>query len=272
MLLRLSFVLLTAYGSFCLLVYLAQRRLLYFPQRQDPEAALQEAALRQLEPWRDEAGNLLGWRARHPSGAPEGTLLVLHGNAGSALDRTYYREVFQQPGLPIALDLVLLEYPGYGPRAGNPSEAALVGAAMEAIDRLALASRKPVILVGESLGSAAAALAAAGRPEEVSGLLLLTPLKSVPAVARRHYPFLPSCLARDTFRADRALERLRMPIAFLVAGQDEIVFPDLGQQLYAAYRGPGRLWLDEPAGHNTLDFSPTLVRWQEMLTFVTGRY
>jgi len=271
MLLRVILVLVTAYGGLCLLVFLAQRRLLYFPQRQSLEEALQEAALRQLEPWRDEAGNLLGWWAPHRSRAPEGTLLVLHGNAGSALDRTYFRDAFQAQGLTVALDLVLLEYPGYGPRGGTPSEAALVGAAQEAIDRLDQASRKPVFLAGESLGAAVAALAAARRPQKVKGLLLLTPLKSVPAVARRHYPLLPAVLVRDAFRADRALADLRMPIAFLIAGRDEVVFPDLGQQLAESYRGPKRLWLDEQALHNTLDFSPGLERWQEMLSFVTSR-
>ena len=96
-----------------------------------------------------------------------------------------------------------------------------------------------MFLVGESLGSAAAALAAAARPG-VAGLLLVTPLSSVTAVARRHYPFVPSSLVRDAFRADLALPRYGGRVAFLVAGRDEVVFTDLGRALFEAYPGPKR--------------------------------
>ena len=72
--------------------------------------------------------------ARHPSGTARGALLVLHGNAGSALDRTYLAEAFQGPAMPWALDVFLLEYPGYGAREGTPSENALVAAATAGIE------------------------------------------------------------------------------------------------------------------------------------------
>jgi hypothetical protein len=270
MVLRLFVLLVSGYAVLCLLVFLLQRRMLYFPTRQAPETAVAAARALRLEPWRDDSGAILGWLSRHPSKKPQGTLLVLHGNAGSALDRTYLRDAFQAPGMALALDVVLLEYPGYGPRAGSPSEAALVAAAEDALDRLAWEHRDPVLLLGESLGSAAAALAAERHPERVKGLLLVTPLMSVPAIARRHYPFLPTLLARDRFRADRALAKLRLPVGFLVAGRDEVVFPDLGQALFETYSGPKRLWVEERAGHNNLDYAPSLPQWGEMAAFTIG--
>lgn len=172
--------------------------------------------------------------------------------------------------MPIALDVVLLEYPGYGPRAGHPSEASLVAATEEALELLARERSGPVVLLGESLGSGVAALTAARRPDLVKGLLLVTPLKSVPAIARRHYPFLPVFLARDRFESDVALSKLSMPVGFLVAGRDEVVFPDLGLALHEAYRGPKRLWMDETAGHNSVDYAPKLARWGEMAAFTMG--
>lgn len=268
MIVRLLFLLVSGYVALCLLVFLLQRRMLFFPSRESPEAAMAAASRQGLEPWRDETGALLGWLARHPARAPEGTLLVLHGNAGSALDRTYLRGAFQGPRIEPALDLVLLEYPGYGPRSGSPAETALVSAAVEALDRLERERRGPVFLLGESLGSAVAALAAARRPAQVRGLLLVTPLASVPAIARRHYAFLPTFLIRDTLRADRALAHLSIPVGFLVAGQDEVVFPDLGCGLYETYSGPKRLWIEAGAGHNAIDYSPDRRCWQAMLAFV----
>jgi pimeloyl-ACP methyl ester carboxylesterase len=241
---------------------LLQRKLLYFPVRQDLARATALAAQLGLEPLAAR-GRFLGWRAR-ASGTPRGALLVLHGNAGSALDRLPFRDVFQRAG---QVEVVLLEYPGYGPRPGVPSQASLVGAAREAL-ALLRGEGLPVVLAGESLGSAVAALAAAEAPGEVAGLLLVTPLASVAAVARRHLPLLPTALVRDAYRADRALPRYPGPVAFLVAERDEVVFPDLGLALHEARTGPKRLWLEPGAGHNEIRYDPDDPRWGEVLRFL----
>jgi len=247
------------------LLYFAQRRLLYFPAVCALPAAVPAARARGLEPWLDGSGRFLGWRAPVP-GPPAARVLVLHGNAGSALDRSYLRDVLQGPGRR-GVEVVLLEYPGYGPRPGAPTEEAIVAATVEAIDLLG--GSVPVFLAGESLGSAAAARAAAARPR-VAGLLLLTPLAGVAAVARRHYPFLPPLLLRDTYRADLALPRFGGPVAFLLAGRDEVVFADLGRALFQAYPGPKRLWEQPEALHNTLRYDPADPLWSEMWRFLGG--
>jgi pimeloyl-ACP methyl ester carboxylesterase len=246
------------------LAYLAQRRLLYFPTRNGLDASTRLAGAVGLEPWLDGAGRFIGWRAPHPGGAPVARAVVLHGNAGTALDRIYLRDVLQGPGLP-RIEVFLLEYPGYGPRTGSPSQESIVAATVEAIGLLG--GEVPVFLVGESLGSAAASLAAAARPR-VAGLLLVTPLSSVTAVARRHYPFVPSSLVRDAFRADLSLPRYGGRVAFLVAGQDEVVFADLGRALFEAYPGPKRMWEEHGASHNTLRFHPTDPLWAEIWKFL----
>jgi len=249
-----------------LLVFLGQRRMLYFPDRQEMEGAEGQAARLGLEPFRS-GGEFLGWRARHPEGAARGRLVVFHGNAGSALDRVHYRDVFQAPGQE-PVDLYLAEYPGYGPRPGEPSERALVPAALEVARAARSDGPGPVILVGESLGSGVAALAAAEDPGSADGLLLVTPLASVPAVARRHYGLVPDWIVRDRYHADLALPRYPGPVGFLVAGRDEVVFTDLGLALFESRSGPKRLWVDKEAGHNTLDFDPGQARWGEILQYV----
>jgi uncharacterized protein len=251
-------------GGLAVLLFLGQRRLLYFPSRQEPALAERVARRLGLEPWTAD-GRFLGWRSPAPGSVPRARVLVLHGNAGSALDRVYVRDVLQAPGMP-ALEVILLEYPGYGPRPGAPGQGALVEAALEAV-RLARGGA-PLLLWGESLGSAVAALAAAAAPGSVDGLAMVTPLRSVPAVASRHYPFLPVSLVRDRFQADLALPCHPGPVAFLVAGRDEVVFPDLSRSLFDAFPGRKRLWLEEGAGHNTLDYDPRLPRWREMVAFL----
>jgi pimeloyl-ACP methyl ester carboxylesterase len=250
------------------LAWLGQRRLLYFPTRYELAAAEAAAAGRGLRAWAP-SGAFLGWRAERPGA--RGTLVVLHGNAGSALDRTYFARAFAEALPELPLDVVLVEYPGYGPREGSPTEASLVAAAREAVREARRNLPGPVILAGESLGTAVAALAAAEAPVDVDGLVLVTPLASVPAVGRRHYPFLPVSFFRDPLRADLALPRYGGPVAFLVAEEDEVVFPDLGRALFEAYPGPKRLWTDPGAGHNTVDWRPGLARWGEMVALAAGK-
>lgn len=264
-LLRLSLAVAVLVLAGVLLAWLAQRRLLYFPTTEGLAASVERARAAGLTPWRDASGAFLGWRAP-PGGAAGARVIVLHGNAGNALDRTYLRDVLQGPGGP-AVEVLLLEYPGYGPRAGAPSEGALVEAATSAIDLVG--ADLPVLLVGESLGSAVAARAAALRPG-LAGVLLVTPLASVVAVARRHYPFLPAALIRDTLRADLALPRYGGRVGFIVAGRDEVVFPDLGRALFEAYPGPKRLWEAPRAQHNTLPFVPGAPPWPEVRAFLLG--
>jgi pimeloyl-ACP methyl ester carboxylesterase len=265
-LLRIAGVVAFLLVALALVAWFGQRHLLYFPRRTDLASDARLARSRGLEPWLDSSGAFLGWRAAAPGGTAVARAIVLHGNAGSALDRDYLRQVLQAPGLP-PMDVFLLEYPGYGARGGEPTESAIVAATVQAIDLLG--PDLPVLLVGESLGSAAAALAAAARPG-VAGLLLVTPLTSVPAVAGRHYPFVPSFLHRDTFRADQALPRYGGRVAFLVAGRDEVTFPDLARDLFQAYPGPKRLWEEPAAGHNTVPYRPGSPLWTEITGFLLG--
>ncbi|HEY6001754.1 MAG TPA: alpha/beta hydrolase [Anaeromyxobacter sp.] len=249
------------------LLWLAQRRLLYFPDRADRRSAEERARRLGLEPWVD-GGELLGWRSRLPGGAARGRLVVLHGNAGSALDRSYFAAAFRLADPARPLEVYLVEYPGYGSRAGAPSEDALVAAARRAIALARADGDGPLLLAGESLGGAVAALAAAADPAQVDGLLLVTPLASVPAVARRHYFPLPEAFYRDAYRADLALPRYAGAVAFLLAGRDEVVFPDLCRALHDRAPGPKRIWEDPLAGHNTLSWDPSLQRWREMVEFL----
>lgn len=250
------------------IAWLLQRRLLYFPERVERAAAEARAARLGLEPWTTPAGALLGWRLRTPSA--RGRLVVFHGNAGSALDRTYVAAALARASPAVPLDVYLAEYPGYGPCPGAPSEPAIRRAARAAIAAARGEGPGPLMVLGESLGSAVAAVAAADDPDAVDGVALVTPLASVPAVARRHYPGVPAALLRDTWRSDLALARYRGRVAFVVAGRDEVVFADLGVALHDAYAGPKRMWVDPGATHNAVDWRPELARWRELVEFLAG--
>lgn len=262
--LRLILLLLAVVLGVLLMAFLGQRKLIYFPETEGLEASLLRAKRLGLEPWRVPSGALLGWRKGHPSGGAAAHLLVFHGNAGSALDRLAFVKIFQSSQVAPAMDVYLLEYPGYGPLPGSPSEASLLAAALAGVDSL---SDKPLLLYGESLGGALACLTVARRPGQIRGLILVAPVKNLAEIGKRHYPLLPSFLLRDRFRADRALASYQGPASFLIAGQDEVVFTDLSLALQDAHAGPHRIWYEAGASHNGLDFDPARPVWAEMANF-----
>ncbi|MDE3245754.1 MAG: alpha/beta hydrolase [Acidobacteriota bacterium] len=255
----------------CLAVFFFQRRLIYFPEREDEARALAFAKVHGLEPWRDGRGSIMGWIARSIGGAAEGRLLICHGNAGTALGRLYYAQGLQSTVVPRRWEIRILEYPGYGSRPGAPSEPVLVKAAVAAIDALDKETPLPLILVGESIGSGVAALAAAQRPASVKGLFLVTPLNRMRDLARIHYPYLPTFLVRDRFEAATALRDFHGPLAVLLAERDEIIPPRLGQAVFDGHSGPKRLWIAKGSGHNDWDVTPSNPMWAEASEFLLPR-
>lgn len=262
---------LAIYGILCLVIFFTQRSMLYFPSRISEERAMARGKVEGLEPWRDEKGQLIGWKT--PASDMNASdingphlivprLLILHGNAGMALDREPLTKLFP------AWEAHILEYPGYGARAGEPSERSLVEAALQAIELLKTERPGPVYILGESIGTGVACQAAAQRPRQAEGLILLTPLNRMKAVAHTHYPWIPTFLLRDRYDSVEALTRYQGPVAFLLAEQDEVIPAHLGKNLFETYTGPKRLWIQAGARHNTLDFSPERPIWKEIQAFV----
>lgn len=253
-----------AYAALCLAAFLLQRRMMYFPEQRSEAEAIREAGRTGLVPWRDGSGRLLGWR-RAAGEHSRPRILLLHGNAGDALDRAAYLPVLEAAGF----EGVLLEYPGYGPRDGAPSERALVADGRAALRQLKAEGPGPVFLLGESLGSGVAVQVAAAEPGVVAGLLLVTPFARLTEVASRHYPLLPlRLLLRDRWDSLGAVRRYPGPVALLLAGRDEVVGAAQGRRLAAAVPGPVFVREVPWADHNGLPLEPGQPPWPELLGFL----
>jgi pimeloyl-ACP methyl ester carboxylesterase len=222
-------------------IFLAQDRLLYFPAKVPVERIAGDG----LRAW-PSAQDFRGLVAE-PAGTARATAIVFHGNAGHAGDRDYYVRAL----LPLGLRVILAEYPGYGPRAGALSEASLVADAGETV---ALAHRQyggPLLLMGESLGAAVAAAAAATHPDRTSGLLLVTPWDRLAHVGAHHYPWLPvRWLLRDEYDSAARLAAFDRPVIITVAQRDSIVPARFGTALYHSLKGPKHLLVVPASDHN----------------------
>jgi len=245
-----------------------QRQLIYFPSKGHADDLSGLASRIGLQAWQDENGMTIGWQASGKRQA-RNRMIVFHGNAGYALDRQYFLTGLQ--AVDDNWDVFLFEYPGYGARAGTTSESNFQTAATEALETLLAADPRPIFILGGSLGSGIASYLAASFPQQVAGLLLVTPFSSLADVAAHHYPFLPvRILLQERYNSMEALSHYRGPVAFMLAGRDEVVTTELGQQLYNSYHGPKWLHVEEQAGHNTLPYNPGENWWHEVSNFLTA--
>lgn len=249
-----------------------ERQMIYFPTRASEQALRKQAAAIGMEPWADSLERLVGWRSGAPAAgeAAANRVVVLHGNAGYALHRTYYRDGLCGVDGGRTWEVYLLEYPGYGARPGSPGQKSLTQAARDAIAQLVSDDDRPIYLLGESIGSGVACAMAAESPERVAGLILVTPFTTLGDVGAHHYPLLPARLVlRRCYDNRAALRDYRAPVAFLLAGRDEIIPARLGRELHDGYGGPKRLWVQEAASHNTLEFEPSSPWWEAVSAFLT---
>lgn len=261
---RILRVLLTPVILYCLLVLAImfyQRRLLYFPTRLSPSAAEQIAAKEGLLPWRNKAGQIIGWHLP-ASTSPTGAVLIVHGNGGCAVDRSYLAKPIHTAA---SVDVFVLEYPGYGARDGSPSAKSLLAAADEAFDLLP--SDVPKFVVGESLGSGVACHLAKTRAQQVAGLMLFAPYDNLVSVAQKKMPIVPVRLIMwDRFVPAECLKNYRGPMAIVLAGLDEVIPPEFGRRLHDGYAGPKNIQTIPGAGHNEIcEQSPEW--WKNVFSF-----
>lgn len=239
---------------------MSQDQLLYLPDPTPPSAAnLRPRQGPALATWPLASGPAFRGYVRADAMATQGwrgTLVLFHGNAGSARDRTWYLNALE----PLGLRVILAEYPGYGGREGTSSQASLVADGRETVRMARAAFGEPLWVWGESLGAAVAAQVAVAPEQPARGLVLITPWDNLPDLAQALYWYLPArWLVRDRYDTRAALQTFQGPKVVLIAGQDQIVPPAHSQSLYAALPEPKRLWLFPEAGHN--DWSAYAVAW-----------
>ena len=238
MLLSLAVIYLSIVGLFAV----NQRRLLYFPGHAlgSEEKMAKIAVPLGLEPWRDAQGVRIGWRQMaHPGEPARQRMIVFHGNAGTAFERSQYVIGFGRMDQGRTWQVFLFEYPGYDVRPGEPSEAAFRSAGRSALAELTAEDSRPIYLTGESIGGGLACALAGDAPAQVAGVFLMTPFSALSEVGAHHYPWLPvSLVLRDRWDNAAALRKYHGPVAIMVAGEDEVVTSRAEPEAFRKLRRP----------------------------------
>jgi len=240
---------LAVYAGLALYLYVFQARFVYFPElpSRRVEATPTDIGLAFETVRLDTADGekLAGWYI--PAPAARGTLLYLHGNGGNIGHRLDPIAVFHRLGL----NVLIIDYRGYGASSGKPSEEGTYQDALAAWRYLTQQKHHPperIVLFGESLGGSIAAwLAARHAP---AGLVVYASFTSVPEMAQALYPMFPAArLARYRYDTRAALKEVNCPLLILHSRNDEIIPFSHGQALLAAAHEPKRL-VELRGGHN----------------------
>ncbi len=230
-------------------LYLFQSRLIHLPGVPGREilSTPERIGLAYDDVWisTEDGVRLHGWFVPGASDGP--VLLFLHGNAGNISHRLDSLRIFHRLGL----NVLIIDYRGYGQSEGRPSEQGLYRDGRAAADWLRQAhgvEPEELILFGRSLGAAVASHTAA---ELGAGALILeSAFTSVPDVAAELYPIFPvRRLARLRYDTQAAVQRVSAPVLVVHSRDDEIIPFAHGQRLYEAAPEP-RAFLELEGGHN----------------------
>jgi fermentation-respiration switch protein FrsA (DUF1100 family) len=251
--------------SILALMWTQQRRLIYFPTADVPAADEIAGAHVESVTFETTDGLILnGWFFAAAGPSRRITVVVFNGNAGNRSHRVPLAAALHQYGLQV----LLVDYRGYGGNPGTPSQA---GLAMDSRAAWAYLANRPdvdpsrLVYFGESLGTAVAVDLAVEHPP--AALVLRSPFTSMSDVGQYHYPFLPvRLLLRDRFAPIEQIPQSRAPLLVIAGGRDRIVPVESSRRVYEAATSPKRFLLIPEADHNDYE----LFAGNEMIDAIVG--
>ncbi|MDP7537801.1 MAG: alpha/beta hydrolase [Methylococcales bacterium] len=267
MILKLSYMLslVFLYLIFLLFIFLFQRKLIYLPETFPSDCLGELTSPYNLKPWPVEQG-YRGFINRNQLAQAKGTIVIFHGNAGSAKGRYYYIEALERLGYRV----ILAEYPGYGSRLKRPSEAILIEDGLQTTLLVQKQFEGPVFLWGESLGAGVVTGIIKTGKIKVKGIVLMTPFDNLANVAHHHFWFFwGKWLAIDKFNNIENLEKFSGTTAVILAQKDKIIPNQFTLNLYESIIGKKQIWKFADSGHNSVPVKPDSLWLSEVMKFIS---
>ncbi|EDV19221.1 uncharacterized protein TRIADDRAFT_62339 [Trichoplax adhaerens] len=164
------------------------------------------------------------------------TIMFIHGNAGNIGHRLpFARELYHHCGV----NVMLLEYRGYGKSDGVPSENGLkldARAGLEYLRDRTDIDASMIIVFGRSLGGAVGIDLACQQlyTDAIRGLIVENSFTSIPAMGEVLFSalrLLPMFCFRNKFNSKSIVKSVRVPTLFLSGLSDELVPPRMMTEL-----------------------------------------
>jgi fermentation-respiration switch protein FrsA (DUF1100 family) len=219
-------------------LYAAQDRILFQPARGPMNVAdAGVPGLAAVTLHTADGLDLTAWYKAGAAGRP--VIVYFHGNSGDLDDRAGRLRLFDSFGW----GELFVEYRGYGPNPGVPSQDGFNQDALAAYGFLQSAQVPPqtIVLYGESLGTGVAVRLATERP--VGAVVLDSPYVSIAAVAQARFWFLPvALLIKNPFTLRARITGIHAPLLVMQGALDHVVPPAQGVAVYEAALPPKAFW------------------------------
>jgi len=193
---------------------------------------------------------LHGWFV--PTAQARGTLLFFHGNAGNISHRLESIQIFNRLGL----NVLIVDYRGYGQSSGRPSEQGTYRDAQASwnylVQKRQIAPQR-IVVFGRSLGGAVGAWLASrlADDEQPSAVIIESSFSSGADMARRLYPIYPArLLTRLRYPVVEYAARLACPVLVIHSRDDEIIPFAMGRAIYDA-AGEPKDFIELRGDHNS---------------------
>ena len=239
------------YIGFSVMLYLLQERLVFLPHMPGRELEASPAMLNldYEDAWIEtgDGEKLHGWFV--PAIGSRGTLLFFHGNAGNISHRLQSLLIFNQLGL----DVLMIDYRGYGQSSGKAGEEGTYLDARAAWDYLVEkrnVAPGDIVIVGRSLGGAVGAGLAAQPGIRPAGVVIESSFSSGEDMGRRLYPVLPvSLITRIRYPVKEFVADIEAPLLVVHSRDDEIIPFDMAKTVFEAANEP-KTFFEMGGDHN----------------------
>ncbi|MCK5831403.1 MAG: hypothetical protein KAH20_13995 [Methylococcales bacterium] len=224
------------YLFLCLLLYIFQRNLLYFPTNKYDHPYQELTFNNEKESIKVIVLNQ----------GQSNSLIYFGGNAEAVVyNAPNYIEDFPNH------TLYLVNYRGYGGSSGAPDEQGLYADALAIFDQVKT-KHMTVSIIGRSLGTGVATYLAANRV--IDKMVLVTPYDSIENVAKSKFPILPiSLLIKDKYNSVKRVQKIKARTLIIYAEYDTVIKYKNVRKLIDAFPSSIRkVEIIKNAGHDDL--------------------
>jgi fermentation-respiration switch protein FrsA (DUF1100 family) len=228
-----------------------EKQLIFFPPRYPSGfPPLETYASEVEEVWLRAADGVRINAFFHSHPTSKKALLWFHGNAENIGSGLSQMRILVKTGV----NILAVDYRGYGKSEGKPDEAGVYQDADAAYDYLVnqrQISVQDIFIYGHSLGGAVAINMASRRP--CGGLIVQSSFTNARAMTRRIFALpLIEYLVKSHFDSEQTIRNVHAPILVAHGTRDDVVPFAMGQRIFAAAPEPKRFYAIDGAGHNNL--------------------
>lgn len=208
---------------------------------------------------REDRIRLHGWFLPAANGGPaRATVLHLHGNAANITGHYEFIRWLPDAGY----NVLTFDYQGYGRSKGSVTRNGTIDDALAALDYL---RRRPdvnsqrIVIFGQSIGGAVAAVLGALRRDQVRAVAIDSSFSGYRAITRYHVMrnpwltvlawWLPYTISAGLDPIDYVGRISPVPLLFIHGRADRIAPWEMSQELYEAAKEPKDLWLIDDLDH-----------------------